>query len=98
MSKEQTRCPRCGSWMDEGLTAYTDNVDGQLILIERVPAEICGQCGETVFTETVAAALQRLVLVRPPGARTTAVPTYDFEDAGIGSSSGTAPGKSDEAT
>jgi len=56
-------------------------VDGQLVVVENIPAEVCSSCGEAVVTLVVHGQLDRLFAAPPAPRRTLSVPVYDFEDA-----------------
>ncbi len=52
------RCHVCGSIeARKELVSEVFQIDGQMILVERIPAAVCARCGEAVFsretTETV---------------------------------------------
>ena len=54
-------------------------VDGKLLIVEGVPASVCGTCGEKVFSPAVAKKLQNLAKRRKKPARTRRVPVFTLE-------------------
>lgn len=56
--------------------AHLERWDGQAVVIDHVPAEVCAVCGDVLFApETV----RRLELLRrTPPAPVSAVPEYEF--------------------
>ena len=44
-------CHFCGGEMNKGKTTYTLNGSGYHLLIDDMPAWICGQCNEACFEE-----------------------------------------------
>ena len=57
---------------------YTIEVDGKLIVIERVPARVCLETGEQLFSADTVERIQRLILNRPRPARVMEVPVFEF--------------------
>ncbi len=48
------KCLICKGEMEEKLITYDVRVEDQLMILKNVPALVCKQCGETLFTpETV---------------------------------------------
>lgn len=75
------RCYRCGGDMVPGTTRYVYTDGDQTVIIDRVPAIICGQCGERAFAATTVDEITRIVRERPQAARYLAVSVYDFGQA-----------------
>ncbi|MBI4496378.1 MAG: YgiT-type zinc finger protein [Chloroflexi bacterium] len=62
---------------------YERQSDIPYALITDVPAEVCHQCGETVYTADVVARLQELskrIKKGAPSAKTVEVPVYSLDD------------------
>lgn len=49
----QTFCGTCNGELKEGITDFIVKVDGNIIIIKKVPALICEDCGEKYYTPTV---------------------------------------------
>jgi len=54
-------CTICGGTVAKKLIKYTQEIDGELIVVENVPAEVCEQCGEELFTPEITSKLQRIL-------------------------------------
>jgi len=54
-------------------------VNERLLIIEGVPAKVCGHCGEKVFTPAVTKKLQNLAKMRKKPPRTRRVPVLSLE-------------------
>ncbi len=60
------------------LIRYHVEVDGKLMVVERVPAMVCDRCGETSVAPLVASSVQRIVWGAGTPARSIETPVYDF--------------------
>ncbi len=49
---------------------------GEVIVIDHVPAEVCGVCGDVLLTPETVRRIEALLASTPPPART--VPVYEF--------------------
>ena len=61
------KCHICGS--TTGRTEFVNEVftiDGRRVLVEHIPAQVCGRCGEPTFSRETAEEVRRLVHERPP--------------------------------
>ena len=48
-------CHVCGSKdAEEKLVVQTFRIDGSLIIVEKIPAQVCYNCGEVVFSSKTA--------------------------------------------
>ena len=54
------QCHFCGGEMKKGKTTYTLNRAGYHLLIDDVPAWICGQCNEVCFEENIVEKVQEI--------------------------------------
>jgi len=46
-------CDFCGGELREGITELKLRVEGDLVICENLPAQICSQCGEAYFSAQV---------------------------------------------
>lgn len=53
-------CPICGGEIEEGLTTYPVDLKHTLIIVRKVPAEICSQCGSEWIAPNVTKKLQKI--------------------------------------
>ncbi|MEW6249250.1 MAG: YgiT-type zinc finger protein [Planctomycetota bacterium] len=66
-------CEVCGNTSFHRATvSHVFHVDGRLVCVEDIPAEVCDRCGEENFTAEVAERLR--VLVREPTRAERTVP------------------------
>jgi YgiT-type zinc finger domain-containing protein len=54
-------CPHCRGTLKVGKTSYTVNRNGYHLIIDDVPALICEQCQEPMFTEDAVRLVQQMV-------------------------------------
>ncbi len=56
----------------------TLEVDGQFVVIENVPARVCAETGEQLFSPETVEHLQRIIWERGEPSRMMEVPVYQF--------------------
>ncbi len=54
-------CPSCHGDLSVGRTTYTVNRNGYHLIINDVPALICHQCNEVLFTEDAVRLVQQMI-------------------------------------
>ena len=57
---------------------YTIEVDGKLIVIEHVPARVCLETGEQLFSAETVERIQQLIFGKQKPTRVTQVPGFEF--------------------
>jgi len=57
---------------------YTLEVDGKLIVIEHVPARVCLETGEQLFSAETVEHIQRLIAKKQKPTRVMEVPVFEF--------------------
>lgn len=55
------RCPNCQGELKPGTTSYTVNRNGYHLIIDEVPAWVCEQCREPLFTEDAVRLVQQMI-------------------------------------
>jgi len=56
------KCHVCGSTEgQEERVSEVFRIDGQLVLVENIPAMVCRRCGETIFSRETVEAVRQLV-------------------------------------
>ena len=55
------KCGICKAEMEERAVSYTEDTQQGVIVIRHVPAQICTECGNTWYSGTVAAQLEKIV-------------------------------------
>lgn len=60
------------------MTSYTGWLEGRLIVVEHVPAWVCGQCGETYYDPDVVEHLQSVIWSDVPPARMIETAVYNL--------------------
>ena len=63
---------------EDRIINYTVEVDGQLYLIEHVPARVCLETGEQLFTPETVERIQDIIERQPIPSRIVETPVYDF--------------------
>lgn len=59
---------------------YTQELEGRFVIVEGVPARVCRETGETLFSPETVDQLQRVVRGRLRPARVVETPVYEFSD------------------
>jgi len=55
------RCGICKADMEEKNVTYTEDFGEGLVVIRYVPAHVCTECGNTWYSLTIAAQLEKMV-------------------------------------
>lgn len=55
------QCPQCHGRLQPGRTTYSANRNGYHLIIDNVPALICEQCHEPLFTEEAVRLVQAML-------------------------------------
>lgn len=74
-------CNVCHGELKQQVTTYTQWYEGQFIVIENVPAWVCGRCGETYYDPNVVEQIQSLIWSGTAPVRTIMTPVYDLKMA-----------------
>jgi len=61
MKKKPAICVVCGGTRRPGTTTFTADVGSGLVVIRKVPALVCTQCGADWIDDRVAARIERVV-------------------------------------
>ena len=75
MSRE---CPVCHHGMTHALVCHVQTWHDRVVVFDNVPAEVCGQCGETLFAGPVVDKLNSLLWSMAPATRTIQASVYDL--------------------
>ncbi|MCX7046583.1 MAG: type II toxin-antitoxin system MqsA family antitoxin [Candidatus Sumerlaeota bacterium] len=54
-------CPQCGGAKNPGTTTFTAELDFGVLVIRRVPATVCDQCGAAWIDDQTAARIETAV-------------------------------------
>jgi YgiT-type zinc finger domain-containing protein len=54
-------CFMCKGRLEEGFSTFTADMGGCIVVIKNVPSRVCGQCGESSYSDTVARRLEQIV-------------------------------------
>jgi YgiT-type zinc finger domain-containing protein len=57
---------------------YTIDVDGKLLVIEHVPARVCLETGEQLFSAETVERIQQLIVNKQKPSRVMEVPVFEF--------------------
>ena len=76
--KTQMKTHTWNETFDERLVTYTQEVDGRFIVIEHVPARVCRETGEQLFSPETVNRLQAIIRSRLKPARVIETPVYEF--------------------
>jgi len=64
--------------MEERKVTYTLEVEGELVVIENVPARVCVETGEQFFSPETVERLQQMVWEQREPNRVIKVPVFEF--------------------
>ena len=74
-----SNCTICGSdARQEKLVEEVFRIDGQYVLVDRIPANVCDRCGEETFSRETADRIRLLVRGEARPTRSIAVKVFDF--------------------
>jgi YgiT-type zinc finger domain-containing protein len=51
----------CKSSLEDKPTTFMVEVENCIIIVKNVPSQVCSQCGETSYSDNVAAELEKIV-------------------------------------
>ncbi|MDR0197705.1 MAG: type II toxin-antitoxin system MqsA family antitoxin [Oscillospiraceae bacterium] len=54
-------CFMCKSSLEDKPTTFMVEVENCIIIVKNVPSQVCSQCGETSYSDNVAAELEKIV-------------------------------------
>jgi YgiT-type zinc finger domain-containing protein len=63
---------------EERLVTYTQELDGRFIVVEHVPARVCRETGEQLFSPETVSRLQSIIRSRLRPVRVMETPVYEF--------------------
>jgi len=72
------RCVFCGGILQKETVTFHYEDEETYMLVEHVPAEVCQQCGEKIYTPEVTDTLLRLAKQKVRPIKILQVPVYDF--------------------
>lgn len=59
---------------------YTIDIDGKLLVIEHVPARVCLETGEQLFSAETVERIQQLIITKQKPTRVMEVPVFEFSE------------------
>ena len=71
-------CDICQGRVTDQRVKFTVELDDKLLLVENVPAKVCGQCGERLFSPDTVEKLQKTAWERNNPVRVIETPVFDF--------------------
>ncbi|MBM4121862.1 MAG: type II toxin-antitoxin system MqsA family antitoxin [Nitrospira sp.] len=71
-------CDLCGSPLKEQMVTYTIQLGDKLVVVEHVPAKVCVQCGERLYSPDTVERLQKTVWEQRAPSRVLQTPVFDF--------------------
>ena len=60
MNTSKNTCPLCGGDKESGHTTYSADLGSCVVVVRKVPAEVCSQCGEAWIDDVTAARLEKI--------------------------------------
>lgn len=76
--KDEMKTHTWNETFEECLVTYTQEVDGRFIVVEHVPARVCRETGEQLFSPDTVSRLQAIIRSRLKPARVIETPVYEF--------------------
>lgn len=61
MNLQNDRCPLCGGSKTPGVTTFTADLGSGVVVVRKVRATVCAQCGEEWIEDAVARRLEEVV-------------------------------------
>ena len=75
------KCPVCREEMVSKRIRHVQTWENHVVVFENVPAEVCGRCGEVLFTGPIVDRLNQVLWSMGPATRMIEVPVYDLSAA-----------------
>ena len=72
------RCVFCGGKLETRCVNFTYEQSGRYLVVENVPAEVCAQCGEKVYSPEVTESLLCFARQEFEPVKVITVPVFDF--------------------
>ncbi len=70
-------CFRCHGKLKEGKTTQTYDYHDSLLVVREIPAYVCEQCGEALFTNDIVKSLERITRQFKEGHKGIEITRYD---------------------
>ena len=61
MNTQNDQCPLCGGNKEAGVTTFTADLGSRVVVVRKVRATVCAQCGEEWIDDAVARRLEQVV-------------------------------------
>ena len=74
----EMKCDLCGSPMKEQVVTYTLQLGDRLVVVEHVPARVCPQCGERLYSPETVERLQKTVWEKKKSSRVVETQVFDY--------------------
>ena len=71
-------CKICQGRVTDERVTFTVELDDKLAVVENVPAKVCGQCGERLFSPDTVEQLQKTAWEQNAPVRIIETPVFDF--------------------
>jgi YgiT-type zinc finger domain-containing protein len=79
MGRKAQPCDFCDGMLSPRVVTVDWRRNGQLVVIENVPALVCNHCGERYYAQAVMRQMDEIGRSKRPGKRTIKVPVARFE-------------------
>jgi len=56
-----SQCPMCHGNIESGKTTFTSDLGFGVVVVRQVPAQVCGQCGESWLSDATSEGLEKVV-------------------------------------
>ena len=76
------KCVFCGGKVESRKVTFTYDYDNDYFFVENVPAKVCTQCGEKIYSPEVTDDLIRFAKKRLSPVKTLQVPVFDYTNQG----------------
>jgi len=71
-------CVYCGGRIEDKIVTVVKENQGEVIIIDNVPAGVCTQCGEREYTSEVARKIETVIIKKKGIKKTKTVPVEDL--------------------
>lgn len=72
------RCDLCKGKVQKNFISYTLFYEGHWIIVDNVPAKVCRQCGEKLFSPKTVERLQKIVWDKKSPSKKVQTPLYAY--------------------
>ncbi|MCK4859082.1 MAG: YgiT-type zinc finger protein [Candidatus Omnitrophica bacterium] len=72
------KCELCGGEVEKKMVSYILFYEGHWVIVDKVPAKVCKQCGEKLFSPEVVENLQKIIWSKQKPIKKVETPVFEL--------------------